>query len=122
LVPLDVTEIKEVVEKGEQGKKTKALWEAYKIASEEHDLDHFKGLLKTHEALVRAEEQRLAEEEAKRLAKKDKKKSKTDADGDVEMGDGEEPAAKKKPSKKRKKEDDGDAPKVRVFIGRKHRY
>jgi hypothetical protein len=92
-----------VIERNEQGKKTKALWQAYEIAAEGHDLEYFKTMLKEHELHVMQEHERAIEAEAKKLAKKDKK-GKKDDDGDVEMEDVEDDATeKKKPAKKRKK-------------------
>jgi hypothetical protein len=122
LADLDMDELKEIVAKNDPGKKTKALWNAYVVASENHDLEYFKQMLKDHEDRMRDEEIRLEEEarnaeeaaEAKRLEKEQNKskKAKTDADGDVVMGDGAD-GEKKKPSKKRKPEPHEDAPKVR---------
>ena len=45
LQPLDLDEVKQMVEKGEQGNKTNALWQAYKVAAEGHDLLYFKNML-----------------------------------------------------------------------------
>lgn len=114
LVPLDIQDIKDEVAKGERGKRTVALWSAYEIAAEEHDLDHFKEILKKHEEQLVQELQAKAERDAKKAekdAKKEAKKSKADADGDVEMEDAEDGGAKKKktPSKKRKEPASGDA-------------
>jgi regulator of protease activity HflC (stomatin/prohibitin superfamily) len=116
------------------GKMTKALQEAYSIATEGHDIDHFKKILADHQeelARLEAEAQKKQEEaEAKAAAKAekdakakdaaaDKKKkprkstSKVDED-DVEMEDAEAP----KSSKKRKKEpdSDGEGPKVSTIM------
>lgn len=117
-------------------KMTKALQEAYSIATEGHDLDHFKKILaefQEESARLEAEAQRKQEEaEAKAAAKaekdakakdaeaKDKKKkarkstSKVNDDDDVDMEDPEAP----KSSKKRKKDadSDGEGPKVRTMM------
>jgi regulator of protease activity HflC (stomatin/prohibitin superfamily) len=114
------------------GKMTKALQEAYSIATEGHDIDHFKKILADHQeeiARLEADAQKKQEEaEAKAAAKAekdakakdgaaDKKKknnrkstSKVNDEDDVEMEDAEAP----KSSKKRKKEadSDGEGPKV----------
>jgi hypothetical protein len=111
-------ELKESVAKGDQGKKSKALWSAFQVASEDRDLDYYRNLLEDHEkglkeaeeAAAAAEEARVAAEAEKKAKKEQKKKSK-DADGDVEMEDAD--GEKKKPTKKRKKEDgETDTPKV----------
>lgn len=100
----------------EKKKLTAALRDAYRIAAEAHDLDHFKGLLREHEKELQKfeDEQREkaekkaaeAAEKAEKKAEKEKRKSKGGADADTNE-DG-------KPSKKRKKEadSDGDGPKV----------
>lgn len=116
------------------GKMTKALQEAYSIATEGHDIDHFKKILADHQeelARIEAEAQKKQEEaEAKAAAKADKdakakdaaadkkkkprKSLKGDGEGDVEMEDAEAP----KSSKKRKKEadSDGEGPKVSTVM------
>ena len=94
--------------------------QAYNVAAENHDLQHFKTVLQDHQqALQRDIEEREARAAAK-AAKADKKKRKsTDAakDDDVDMDDAgdDEEAPKSKGSKKRKKEEDseGDSEKVR---------
>lgn len=100
---------------------------AYKVASEDHDINYFKGLLKDFEeeqarfdeelkAAQAAEEEKLAkkaEKEAKAIEdaaksggdKKKARKSKGGDSDDVEMGDAEQA----KPSKKRKKDAESDA-------------
>lgn len=113
-MPLDIQEIKDEVSKGERGKKSILLWNAYEIAAEEHDLDYFKGILKTHEEQLVQELQEKAERDAKKAekeAKKDAKKNKTDADGDVDMegADGGSTKKKKAPTKKRKEPAGGEA-------------
>lgn len=123
LVHLDVEELKGIVERNEQGKKTKSLWQAYQIASEQHELDYFKTMLREHEMHLIQEQQRAMEAQAKKEEKKEEKKAKkvkaTDDDGDVEMKDGDEAAEKKKPVKKRKKsiaEGEEDGAKVRIEL------
>ena len=116
-------------------KMTKALKEAYKLASEDHDLDYFKGVLKVwqeeqakyeqeqreldereaREAEERAQkeaEEAAAKEQEETQAKKKPKSRKSkggDGDGDVEMADGDAP---KSSSKKRKNESDAEGGKV----------
>ncbi|KAF2271985.1 uncharacterized protein EI97DRAFT_386856 [Westerdykella ornata] len=116
LQPLDIEAIKAEVAAGNTGKKKKikALWEAYVIASEEHDLQYFKDLLDRHEKAMQVDAEEKAAAEAKKLEAKEKKKTKRKstaaaADEDVTMEDAgaETPAAKPK-GKKRKKEDDGE--------------
>jgi len=104
LAPLDLDELKGIVERGEQGKKTKALWSAYEIAAEGHDLDHFKQMLKEHELHIMEEAQRAEEAEELKVAKKEKKSKKVvDEDGDITMAEADDVTEKKKVSKKRKK-------------------
>jgi len=109
-------------------KMTKALQDAYKIASEDHDLNYFKGILRQwqdEEELIRkaeeeaaVEAERLAAEQAAKAEQdaangneaKEKSKKKTPrkskaADEDVVMEDADAP----KSSKKRKKEAESDA-------------
>lgn len=108
-------------------KMTKALQNAWKIASEDHDLQYFKGILKVwqeEQAQIEQEMRQLAEKEEeerqKRAAKaeeeatleadeekKPKKKARKSkaGDEDVEMEDAEAP----KSTKKRKKELESDA-------------
>lgn len=130
-------DVKAVVEKDEQGKRSKALWEAYKIAAEGHDLKHFKEVLAEHEQYAReiAEEKAAKDaEKAEKAAKKAeraekaatkgekaaKRKSKGAADEeeeeDVEMEDaeGDEAPKKAKSSKKRKKDADSDGETAKV--------
>jgi len=113
LFPLDLDELKAIVEKGDQGKKTKSLWEAYQIAAEGHGLRHFKEILLHHEQALQEDRDEQAEQEAKKQAKKDKRKSKdAAADGEdvsMEDADGDAKSPKAKSSKKRKKAADSDA-------------
>lgn len=106
-------ELKGMVERNEQGKKSKALWNAFEVASEEHDLDYFKGVLRDAERARQEEIQKLEEAEAKKAEKKEKGKRKSTAgvaDDDVEMEDADADAEtkKSKPSKKRKKDAESD--------------
>jgi len=108
LTPLEPEQCKDVSEKG----KAKSLVEAYKVASEGHDLKHFKEMLYEHDRATREDERLRAEFEAEKAAEKaakaDKKKRKPEVkvDDDVEMEDAEE--APKKSSKKRKKGTESD--------------
>lgn len=118
LQSIDIDEIKKEVESGNSQKKTKALWSAYEVAAEGHDLQYFKDLLVNHEQALQAD----AEEKAAKQEKKAKRKS-TAAEEveDVEMEDADEnveASTKKKQSKKRKKdvESDGETEKVCIFL------
>lgn len=107
LKPLDPESCKNVSEKS----KSKALLAAYAVASENHDLQHFKSLLADHQEALQAEnEEREAQAAAKAAAKAEKdakkKRKSTDVvedDEDVEMEDAEEGDKSSKASKKRKK-------------------
>lgn len=105
LSPLEPEQCKDVSEKG----KTKSLIEAYKIAAEGHDLQHFKDMLMQHEAAIQEDEDRKAQRESEKAAKADKKKRKSEvkADDDVDMEDVDD-SAPKKSSKKRKKDAESD--------------
>lgn len=120
LTPLDPTECKNISEKN----KTKSLINAYKVASEGHNLQYFKKLLNDHQAAIDQEEAELEAQEAEKEAakaakeaKKGKRKSKG-AETDVEMEDADDSKKSKAPSKKRKKdaETDAEAEKVCVTI------
>ena len=109
LQPLTPEECKDVSEKS----KTKALLAAYKVASEGHDLAHYKGLLEEHAEAVAEDEALQAEREAEKARKAEKKtKRKSDAAVvDDEMDVDDEGAETKPKGKKRKKEagdDDGN--------------
>lgn len=115
LQELDLDAIKTEVATGDRGKKSHALFGAYEVAAEEHDLKWFKDMLIQHEnseRLRREEEIRLeAERKEKEIEKEEKRKAKLtkaakDGDGDVAMDDADAP--KKKADKKRKKSS-GDA-------------
>ncbi|KAF2674934.1 hypothetical protein BT63DRAFT_24523 [Microthyrium microscopicum] len=107
LVPLDIDELKAIVERNEVGKKTKALWSAYEVAAEGHDLEYFKTMLKEHELHLQQEQERAIEEVEDKKAKKEKK-GKKDDDGDIEMDDAEEEVTDKKKSAKKRKKSLGD--------------
>ncbi|KAI2724053.1 hypothetical protein CBS147318_984 [Penicillium roqueforti] len=111
LTPLDPTEYKNISEKN----KTKSLINAYKVASEGHNLQYFKKLLNDHQAAIDQEEAELEAQEAEKEAakaakeaKKGKRKSKG-AETDVEMEDADDSKKSKAPSKKRKKDAETDA-------------
>ncbi|KAI5304793.1 hypothetical protein KEM56_005922 [Ascosphaera pollenicola] len=119
ITPITPEECAAAPEKG----KTKGLIEAFKIASEGHDLEYFKKLINDHNAALQqeeeayaareAEKQRKAQEKAEKAAakaatqKKGKRKSIAAAETEEE-DDAEEPTEKKKPSKKRKKDAESD--------------
>jgi hypothetical protein len=127
LTPLDPSECETLP----KSKMTKALTSAWKLASESHDLDYYKNLLKVYqeeqaqiEKEMREEEERIAQEnaeiaareaeEAKEAAedeakaKKKKPRKSKGGDGDTEMEDADAP----KSAKKRKKEAESDGDKV----------
>lgn len=130
LLPFVDDDVKKEVESGNSTKKNKALWEAYVIASEGHDLDWFKEMLANHEQAMQEDalsKEAKAEEKAKKADRAAKRKSTAgDVSDDVEMedaGDDTAPSAKKaKASKKRKKEDDsdGEPEKVRLPLAEVH--
>ena len=103
-----------MLEKG----KSKTLIEAYKIASEGHDLAHFKEMLAEHMAAMQEDAEAKAERDAKK-ASKAKRKSGADTtvavDEEADEMDVDEADGESKPkSKKRKKslESDGAEEKV----------
>ncbi|EKV17499.1 PWWP [Penicillium digitatum] len=111
LTPLDPAECKNISEKN----KTKSLVNAYKVASEGHNLQYFKKLLNDHQAALDQEEAEFEAQEAEKVAakaakegKKGKRKSKG-AETDVEMEDLDDSKKSKAPSKKRKKDVETDA-------------
>lgn len=134
LTPLDPEDCKDPP----NSKMTNALKKAWVIASEQHDLAYFKGILKTWqeeqaqiEQELREQEEKEAEErerkaqkaaeDAAKAAQEDaqpKKKAKSrkskGGDGDVEMEDADAP----KSSKKRKTEGDADGTKVCSYLPR----
>jgi hypothetical protein len=123
LLPYNEDDVKKEVESGNSTKKNKALWEAYVIASEGHDLDFFKDVLAKHDQAMQEDalaKEAKAEEKAKKADKATKRKSTAgDVSDDVDMedaGDETAPSAKKaKASKKRKKEDDSDGEPEKVM-------
>ncbi|KAL9108872.1 MAG: hypothetical protein Q9227_006403 [Pyrenula ochraceoflavens] len=107
LSPLDPDHCREVAEKGEKGK-TKALLAAYKVASEGHELQHFKDMLSDHQKAMQEDLERKEAKEAEKAAREEKKKKrKSTATEDVEMedADGDGATPKAKGSKKRKNAD-----------------
>ncbi|KAF2085653.1 hypothetical protein K490DRAFT_75036 [Saccharata proteae CBS 121410] len=124
LTELNMANIKEIVKNEDRGKKSKALWEAYKVAAEEHPISHFQTLVREHEKAMEddriKEEAEQAEKEAKQTKKaqkgpqKGKRKSTAGADEDLEMEDvsGEGAAPPKKTHKKRKASDSDTEEKV----------
>jgi hypothetical protein len=114
-------DVKKDVDSGNQAKKNKALWEAYKIAAEGRDLAWFKEMLAAHDTAMQED---LEQREQKELEKKEKvaKRKSTAAveSDDVDMenaGDDAAPSAKKaKATKKRKKEEDSDDENSKVCI------
>lgn len=114
LKPITPEECKDVPEKG----KSKLLKSAYDVASDGHDLQHFKVILADHQNALQQEieaKEAKAAAKAEKQAKKNKRKS-TDVveEEDVDMEDADEGAKKPKSSKKRKKsvEADGETSKV----------
>lgn len=115
--------MKKDVESGNQGKKNKALWEAYQIAAEGHELSHFKQMLQAHEQAMqddleqREQKEQQKKEKAEKAAKR--KSGVVDEAEDVDMedaGDAAAPSAKKaKGSKKRKKDDESDGENDKVW-------
>lgn len=121
LSPLDLDNLKEPT------KKTKQLTEAYDVARQKNDLDHFKRMLYDHQKEQQEWEAELERKEAEKEAKKAKKAEKTgkpaksrkskggdDEDEDTEIVDAEDEdaavtdsAKKSKSSKKRKKDEAG---------------
>jgi hypothetical protein len=117
LSPLDLDDIKTTVDNGTQGKRSKLLWEAYKVAAENRDLAYFKNMLREHEERRLQLEQEEAEREAKKAAKEAKKKVKEAAADDIDMEDADEGGdgvKAPKSSKKRKKEVDSDGERSKV--------
>ena len=115
LSPLNLDDIKATVENGTQGKRSKLLWEAYKVAAENRDLSYFKNMLREHEERRIQLEQEEADREAKKAAKEAKKKAKEAvADDDGDMEDADEGVKAPKSSKKRKKEVDSDGERIKV--------
>jgi len=116
LAPITPEDCAEVSEKS----KTRALIEAYKTASEDHDLAHYRTLLEDHEKAIAEDEEQRAEAEAEKAAKKaakaKRKSEATVADDADEMEVDDDDAERKPKSKKRKKELDSDAGDEKVCI------
>jgi len=120
LLPFDLDEVKKDVESGNQAKKNKALWDAYQIAAEGHELAWFKEMLSAHESAMAEDIEQREQKEAQKKEKAEKsakrKSTAVDESEDVEMedADGATPSTKKKATKKRKKtdetEDENDKP------------
>ncbi|KAL6704723.1 hypothetical protein ACN47E_007644 [Coniothyrium glycines] len=117
LLEFDFEQVKKDVEEDNQKGKKKALWEAYKVAAEGHDLQYFKDLLVSHELAMQddadqREEKEIQKKEKAEKAAKRKSIAAAEESEDVEMedaGDNTAPSTKKaKPSKKRKKDDESD--------------
>ncbi|OAX80271.1 hypothetical protein ACJ72_05395 [Emergomyces africanus] len=106
LTPLDPESCKDVSEKG----KAKNLVEAYRVASENHDLQYFKDMLADHQRALEQDQQEREARAAAKAAKEDKKKRKS-----MDVADGQEDetgdagAEKRKTTKKRKKNVESDA-------------
>ncbi|KAF2146806.1 uncharacterized protein K452DRAFT_294341 [Aplosporella prunicola CBS 121167] len=122
LAPLDMEDVKRAVANDEQGKKSKALWDAWKVTAEGYTLEHFKEVLMEHEKALAKELESKAQKEAEKAEKaaekekaaktpKNKRKSKggAAADEDVEMEDAGNETDTKKSNKKRKKDTDSEA-------------
>lgn len=117
--------MKKEVESGNQGKKNKALWDAYQTCAEGRDLAYYKQMLHQHEAAMQDDLQMREQKESEKKERADKAAKRKSAaaveSDDVDMedaGDGAAPSAKKaKASKKRKKEEesDGESEKVRLI-------
>jgi hypothetical protein len=124
LLAFDLEDVKKDVDSGNQAKKNKALWEAYQIAAEGHDLAHFKQVLASHEAAMQEdqEQREQKEQDKKEKAEKSAKRKSTAAvdSEDVDMEDAGDdataPSAKKaKATKKRKKSDESDGETEKVY-------
>lgn len=131
LTPLDPKECETLP----KSKMTKQLQSAWQIASENHDLDYFKDILKVwqeEQAAFERDQRAKAEEREKKAAEKaereaeaaakaaddetkgkKKKSRKSKGDEDVEMEDADAP---KSSSKKRKKDAESDTDKVSLSI------
>jgi len=103
------------VDSGNSTKKSKALWDAYIIAAENHDLDWFKEMLSSHEQAVHDEDQAAKEKKAAK-----RKSTAAEESEDVEMNDAAEDGAastkKAKASKKRKAESEVEQEKVCFYF------
>lgn len=105
LTPLKPEECKDVPEKG----KAKSLYQAYQVAAENHDVQHFKDMLINHQKAMQEDQERKEARQAAKVAREDKKaKRKSMEVADDEMDVDEEGEEKPKSSKKRKKAADSD--------------
>jgi len=127
LTPLDTEEIK----KADRTKKSKQLLNAYDVACEGHELEHYKQLLRDHEQALaeeKEEQEKRAQEKQEKKDKKAKRQSKSndtveDGDDDAEMEDAPDQVAEdgetpkqKKGTKKRKKEADSEGETAKVCL------
>ncbi|EUC47668.1 hypothetical protein COCMIDRAFT_3460 [Bipolaris oryzae ATCC 44560] len=115
LLPFDLEEVKKDVETGNQGKRNKALWEAYQIAAEGHDLAYFKEMLSAHESAMQEdlEQKEQKEQQKKEKAEKASRRKSTVAatseTADAEdTGDAAASVKKSKIAKRRKNDSDSD--------------
>jgi hypothetical protein len=113
LLPFDMDDVKKDVESGNQAKKNKALWEAYKIAADGRDLAWFKEMLAAHDTAMQEDLEQREQKELEKKEKAAKRKSTAAVESeDVDMedagGDAAPSAKKAKVTKKRKKEDDSE--------------
>ena len=93
LTPISSDECKDVVEKG----KSKLLQEAYGIAAQDHDLDHYKKMLAEHQEAMQEDLDRKADKEAKKAEKEGKKRRKSEVAADeMDIDEEEEGAPKSK--------------------------
>ena len=104
LTPTTPEECQNVSEKG----KGKALLEAYKVAAEGFDLEHWKKMLTEHQEAIAEESERKAEREAKKAEKVERARRKSEAAANDEMEIDEDEEEPKPKSKKRKKSMDAD--------------
>lgn len=129
LLPFDLEEVKKDVETGNQGKRNKALWEAYQIAAEGHDLAYFKEMLSAHESAMQEdlEQKEQKEQQKKEKAEKASRRKSTAAatseTADVEdTGDVAASAKKTKTAKKRKNDGESDGESGKVCITCMNRF
>ena len=110
LTPITADDCKNISEKG----KSKNLLEAYNIAAQDYDLDHYKKMLFEHQQAVEDDMAERAEREAKKAEKAEKARRKSEAvaaDDEMDVDDDEQPKPK---SKKRKKSMDADEEEEKV--------
>ena len=102
LTPITADDCKDVPEKG----KTKALYEAYQVAAEGYDLEHWKKILADHQEALNEDAERRAEREAKKAEKAEKARRKSEVAEKMDIDDEEE--ERKPKTKKRKKSMDAE--------------